>query len=126
MRRMFAPAAVAAVALSFALPTLAQADWGDDGFDLGISVKNVARTQAAVDQFLSGLKPDVQRAVMGGCQNYVAHPGGAHSPATVPFCQLAVSSHSVKASPATYTPGPAASPAPKFSHGAAIDWNTYY
>jgi hypothetical protein len=123
---MFAPAAIAAVAFSVALPAVASADWADDGSDLGISIKTVARTQDAVDHFLSSLKPDVLRAVLGGCQNYVAHPNGAHSIATVPFCQLALSSHIVKPTAAAYTQAPAASPASRAAPGAAIDWNKYY
>jgi hypothetical protein len=96
MRRIFAPAAVAAVALSFALPTIALASPGDDGFDLGVAVGSVAKTPAAVEQFLSTLNPTAERMVIGGCKSYVAHPAEASSAYTVPFCQIAVATPAAK------------------------------
>jgi hypothetical protein len=126
MRRIFAPAAVAAVALSFALPTVAFADHGDSTFDLGIGVEGVHRTQPAVDQFLSSLTPSVQKAVMGGCQTYVAHPSSATNPSTVPFCRLAMSSHAIKPVAMMHPATAATAAAPKINHGSAIDWHTYY
>ncbi len=96
MRRMFAPAAVAAVALSFALPTLAFAEPGDDGFDLGVAVGSVNHTEQGVAQFLSSLAPEARQMVIGGCENYTAHPADATSPYTVPFCTIAVTTPAAK------------------------------
>jgi len=96
MRRIFAPAAVAAVALSFALPTIALASPGDDGFDLGVAVGGVTHTPQGVEQFLSTLNPTAQRMVIGGCRTYVAHPAEATNAYTVPFCQMAITTPAAK------------------------------
>ena len=106
MRRLFAPAAFAAVAFAV-LPSLALADDiitnedngldssvptipNDTTFDLGIDVVGVPHTTVAVKNFLSGLEPDTQSAIMGACETFTEHPATAQSPETTAFCSNAV------------------------------------
>src|SRR4051812_19195414 len=104
MRRLFAAPAFAAVALAV-LPNLALADDGDNlsdnglapsfdtwatTFDLGIDVTDVAHTPAAARAFLSGLPAPTQSAIMGACENFMAHPDSVQSPETFAFCSNAV------------------------------------
>ena len=104
MRRMFAPAALAAIVLSIA-PALALADDADtDGsdynspitapdstvFDLGVDISGVPHTAAAVHSFISGLEPQSQSAVMDACEHYMVAPSSAQSIDTLGFCQTAV------------------------------------
>ncbi len=73
MRHIFVPAAIAAVALSFALPATVFAYNNDDNGtrDLGVSVSGID-TSGAVQKYLSSLSPTDLRAVVGGCETYVA------------------------------------------------------
>ncbi len=94
MRRFFAPAAVAAVAMSLALPAFAaigdSPDSSDTSFDLGINVSSVPATPAATKAFVQAMSPEERQGIIGGCQNYVKHPEAAQSPETLPFCQALV------------------------------------
>jgi hypothetical protein len=105
MRRLFVPAAFAAVAFAV-LPTFALADDTDNPptdngltagavspgttFDLGIDVTGVPHSAAAVRSFISGLESPTQSAVMGACENFMEHPSSAQSPETYAFCSNAV------------------------------------
>jgi hypothetical protein len=108
MRRLFAPAALAAVMLAV-LPAVAFADDEDntvdaDGiplpistdnpadttFDLGVDVSGVPHSAVAVKAFLSGLEPETQSAVMGACEHYMQYPNSIKSWDTYAFCASAV------------------------------------
>jgi hypothetical protein len=104
MRRLFAPAAIAAVAISI-MPVMAFADDSDTQdsvdltppasdtyFDLGIDVSNVGNSAAAVRSFILGLEPETQRAIMGACEHFMEAPATAQNIDTITFCQNAVSS----------------------------------
>jgi hypothetical protein len=128
MRRIFAPAAIAAVALPLALPTASFADstFSNPGFDLGVNVTGI-HTPAAAQNFLMSLSPTTQRAVMGGCRNYVANPANAMEASTLPFCEAALQSPVAAKIPTSQQPvGTAASPSARLFSGPAIDWNKYY
>jgi hypothetical protein len=104
MRRLFAPAALAAVALAL-LPTLSFADDSDTPqpdnglnpgiddsatFDLGIDISGVTRTPAAVHAFIGTLPAASQSAVMGACETFMEHPESIQAPDTYAFCSNAV------------------------------------
>ncbi len=126
MRRIFAPAAAAAVAFSLALPAVSLADtFSNPNFDLGVNVTGID-TPAAAQTLLASLSPTARQAVVGGCRNYVANPADVTDPSTLPFCRVALNAPAgvnTRTSPEPI--GTAATPAPA-TNGSAIDWNAYY
>ena len=106
MRRLFGPAALAAVMFAV-LPAAAFADSTDYGttpgdatgiasdnpdatLDLGIDVSGVPHTAAAVKAFIGQLEPETQSAVMGACETFMQDPTSVTSPETLGFCASAV------------------------------------
>ncbi len=89
--RTFALSALAAAALSVAVPAMSLADISADvRHDLGFDVTSIPSNPVAVRQFMATLPPQGQRAVIGGCQNYLQHPQDVTTPATIPFCQTLI------------------------------------
>jgi len=104
MRRLFAPAAIAAAVFAV-MPTFALADIVDDNngletsepanpgdttFDLGIDVSGVAHDPTAVRAFLGSLPAATQSTIKGACETFMEHPDSIQSPATYGFCSNAV------------------------------------
>jgi hypothetical protein len=103
MRRLFAPAALAAAAAISVLPALACAEEegdveaidmivegqplsADTIFDLGIDVTGVPKTPAGVRAFLLGLAPNTKDILVTTCQHYMEYPEGVQSHDTKAFC----------------------------------------
>jgi len=104
MRRLFAPAALAAAIAISILPAMA---WAEDDldtvettdvgvgqpldidtiFDLGIDVTGVPKTPAAAKAFLLGLAPGSQSIIRTTCAHYVQNPEGVASRDTLEFCE---------------------------------------
>jgi hypothetical protein len=104
MRRLFAPAALAAAAAISILPALAWADEDtevikeldakpgqplnvDTIFDLGIDVSGVPKTPAGARAFLLGLAPGTQSILLTTCAHYVQDPTSVESRDTLAFCE---------------------------------------
>jgi hypothetical protein len=102
MRRLFAPAALAAAAAISVLPALAWAEEESDVevvtvmegdpldvdtvFDLGIDVTAVPKTPAAVRAFLLGLAPTTKDILVTTCGHYMDYPTAVLSRDTLEFC----------------------------------------
>ncbi len=55
---------------------------------LGIDISRAGGSSESVQQFLAGLAPDTQRAVLSGCQTALANPS-TYAPNVIAFCQTA-------------------------------------
>jgi hypothetical protein len=103
MRRLFAPAALAAAAAISVLPALAWAAEESDVetidvvvegdrmdtdtiFDLGIDVTGVPKTPAAVRTFLLGVAPSTKDILVTTCAHYMDYPESVQSHDTLDFC----------------------------------------